>query len=260
MFRWAVIGMVGVCAVVQAQPQPLPGSIVPWMAAVGLYAAVIPAASERLSPGGAANVARALMLADLASMLALIALYRGDPPDGFYIAVGLLLLEAALVGGSRAAVGMGAVLALAMGPLNVLSIPLFHSSTGWQQMATDAGSLALLSIAVAMSSRMLAAETEGSAPPRAAPIPVAGLGHTGDDLSAVRMTNRGREVLSLMAEGYSNMMIAGRLHVTESTVKGYVESIFARLNVRNRAEAVAVAARLRLIPAGELPPLPQRSH
>ncbi|HSR22772.1 MAG TPA: hypothetical protein VLW53_04430, partial [Candidatus Eisenbacteria bacterium] len=146
-FRWAVIGMVGVCAVVQVQPQPMRGSIVPWMAAVGLYAAVIPAVSERLSPGGAANAARALMLADLASMLALLALYRGDPPDGFYIAAGLLLLEAALVGGSRAAVAMGGVLALAMGPLNFLSIPLLHSGTGWQQMATDASSLALLSIA-----------------------------------------------------------------------------------------------------------------
>jgi DNA-binding NarL/FixJ family response regulator len=42
-------------------------------------------------------------------------------------------------------------------------------------------------------------------------------------------------------------MIAERLHVTESTVKGYVESILDHLNARNRAEAVAVASRLKLV-------------
>src|SRR5215471_7694177 len=113
VFRWAVIGMVGVCALVHVEPQPLPGFIVPWMAAAGLYAAVMPAASERLSSGGVARMARALAAADLCALLALLAVYRGDAPDGFYIASGLLLLEAAVVGGRWGAVAVGAVLALA---------------------------------------------------------------------------------------------------------------------------------------------------
>ncbi len=257
VFRWAVIGMVGLCAVVQVQPQPLPGCIVPWMAAVGLYAAVLPAASERLSPGGAANLTRAIALADLLSLLALLGVYRGDPPDGFYIAAALMLLEATLIGGSRGAVAVGAVLALAMGPLNFLSTLLFRGDRSWTQMATDASSVALLAIAFAMSGAMLGAEAARSAPPvaQAGEAPEAGVTPASEDTSAVHLTNREREVLSLMARGYSNLMIAARLRVTESTVKGHVESIFARLNARNRAEAVAVAARLRLFPGGALPSL-----
>lgn len=255
VFRWAVIGMVGVCAVVHAVPQPLPGTIVPWMAAAGLYAAVMPAASEKLAPGGAARMARALAAADLGALLALLAVYRGDAPDGFYIASALLLLEAAVVGGRWAAVAAGAALALAMGPLNFLSTLVVHHDITWQQMAEDAGALSLLAIAVAMSSAMLSAETSRAAPqlPQAAEAPAA------DALSAARLTNRERQVLSLMASGYSNLMIAERLHVTGSTVKGYVESIFARLNARNRAEAVAVAVRLGLILGNGAPAQAERS-
>jgi DNA-binding NarL/FixJ family response regulator len=148
---------------------------------------------------------------------------------------------------------MGGVLALAMGPLNLLCIPLLHSVTPWQQMATDACSIALLSIAVAMSMTVLGADVDHPAP-SATHTPEVEATHAADDMSAVHLTNRELEVLSLMAKGYSNLMIAGRLHVTESTVKGYVESIFVRLNARNRAEAVAVASRLSLIPTGVPPP------
>jgi DNA-binding NarL/FixJ family response regulator len=53
--------------------------------------------------------------------------------------------------------------------------------------------------------------------------------------------------LRLVADGYSNTMIASRLHLSENTVKGYVESLLGRLNARNRAEAVAAASRLNLL-------------
>jgi DNA-binding NarL/FixJ family response regulator len=42
-------------------------------------------------------------------------------------------------------------------------------------------------------------------------------------------------------------MIASRLRISENTVKGYVESLLFHLNARNRAEAVAAAARLKLL-------------
>jgi non-specific serine/threonine protein kinase len=64
---------------------------------------------------------------------------------------------------------------------------------------------------------------------------------------AVRLSRREREVLSLVAEGYSNTMIAARLHLSDSTVKGYVENLLFHLNARNRAEAVAAASRLKLL-------------
>jgi DNA-binding NarL/FixJ family response regulator len=64
---------------------------------------------------------------------------------------------------------------------------------------------------------------------------------------AVRLSPREQEVLELVAEGYSNGMIATRLHLSENTVKTYVENLLSRLNARNRAEAVAAASRQNLI-------------
>ena len=51
---------------------------------------------------------------------------------------------------------------------------------------------------------------------------------------------------SLIADGLSNARIAGRLRVSENTVKFHVQHLFAKLGVRNRTEAaVRHAAALR---------------
>jgi DNA-binding CsgD family transcriptional regulator len=70
---------------------------------------------------------------------------------------------------------------------------------------------------------------------------------TSGSVPAVRLSPREQEVLELVAEGYSNGMIATRLHLSENTVKTYVENLLSRLNARNRAEAVAAASRQNLI-------------
>jgi len=62
------------------------------------------------------------------------------------------------------------------------------------------------------------------------------------DLSA-----RELEVLTLMADGAANKQIAGRLEIAERTVKAHVTSIFMKLEVSSRAEAVAVALRSGLL-------------
>jgi DNA-binding CsgD family transcriptional regulator len=64
---------------------------------------------------------------------------------------------------------------------------------------------------------------------------------------AVRLSPREQEVLQLVSEGYSNSMIAGHLHLSENTIKTYVENLLTRFNARNRAEAVAAASRQNLI-------------
>jgi DNA-binding NarL/FixJ family response regulator len=52
------------------------------------------------------------------------------------------------------------------------------------------------------------------------------------DLSA-----RGREILELVVEGLSNAQIAGRLYLSESTIKQHLRAIYKVLGVRNRTEA-----------------------
>ncbi|SCF38657.1 response regulator [Micromonospora mirobrigensis] len=55
------------------------------------------------------------------------------------------------------------------------------------------------------------------------------------------LTEREREVLGLVGAGLSNAEIARRLFLTEGTVKGYLTSIFTRLEVRNRVKAAILA-------------------
>jgi DNA-binding NarL/FixJ family response regulator len=61
------------------------------------------------------------------------------------------------------------------------------------------------------------------------------------------LTGRELEILGLLAEGLGNKAIAARLGISEHTVKSHLTSIFAKLDVSTRAEAVANAARLGMI-------------
>jgi DNA-binding NarL/FixJ family response regulator len=55
------------------------------------------------------------------------------------------------------------------------------------------------------------------------------------------LTDRESDVLKLMARGATNAEIAQALHVAEATVKTHVGSIFAKLDVRDRAAAIVFA-------------------
>ena len=60
------------------------------------------------------------------------------------------------------------------------------------------------------------------------------------------LSDREREVLSLIARGATNREIAERLYLSPHTVKDHTSSLYRKLNVRNRAEAVQRAERLGL--------------
>ena len=65
-----------------------------------------------------------------------------------------------------------------------------------------------------------------------------------------RLTPRELQILGLMAEGVSNRVIAQKLFISEGTVKTHVKSIFEKLDVLSRTEAVTQAAKRGLIRLG----------
>lgn len=117
--------------------------------------------------------------------------------------------------------------------------------------------------AAAIAAAWLTATGLGSAPLRGAvdrlarrlglPLPrTAGGGiaaATGDavaDTSSHGLTEREREVLELLVEGFTNREIAERLGISHKTASVHVSNILGKLEVENRTEAAAVAVRLGL--------------
>src|SRR5512145_1628012 len=61
------------------------------------------------------------------------------------------------------------------------------------------------------------------------------------------LTEREVQILGLLAEGKSNRAIGQALFITESTVKSHLKSLFVKLDVTSRAEAIALAAKRGLV-------------
>ena len=66
-------------------------------------------------------------------------------------------------------------------------------------------------------------------------------------ISAESVTGRELEVLTLLARGKSNKEIGTTLYISQSTVKTHLRSIFTKLNVLSRTEAIATAIRKGLV-------------
>lgn len=61
------------------------------------------------------------------------------------------------------------------------------------------------------------------------------------------LTSRELEVLALLVRGGSNKEIAAKLFISETTVKGHLRSLFTKLNVLSRTEAITTALRRGLV-------------
>src|SRR5258708_7310981 len=61
-----------------------------------------------------------------------------------------------------------------------------------------------------------------------------------NDTPLSRLTVRERELLGVLADGWTNLQIATRTGISENTVKYHLKNLYAKLDVRNRAMAVAL--------------------
>jgi ATP/maltotriose-dependent transcriptional regulator MalT len=67
-------------------------------------------------------------------------------------------------------------------------------------------------------------------------------------VSQLGITARELEILSLIAAGLSNREIAGRLFVSENTIKTHSSRLFDKLGAKRRTQAVQIGKTARLIP------------
>ena len=85
----------------------------------------------------------------------------------------------------------------------------------------------------------------------AAAVRAVGMGKTvfgrQDRQGALGLTDRERAVLELMASGATNPEIAEQLHLSKHTIKEHTSSVYRKLGVRNRTEAVQRGQRLGLL-------------
>ncbi len=72
--------------------------------------------------------------------------------------------------------------------------------------------------------------------------------HADENTKLASLSEREREILSLLAQGLTNREIAARLEISDKTVKFHVSNILEKLQLSDRTQAALFAARHGLIP------------
>jgi DNA-binding CsgD family transcriptional regulator len=228
ILRWVAIAFAGLAGVLTPKPPPL---LFYLMLAALIYNLAVMVSAGQVTEAGARRLAMATTVVDQFFDLGFIAIYAGALPGGNQIAPYVPgLIEAVAYFGVTGAILSVAIFFTFTALFDAGSLYLGHPTVSppWVLGATLI--VALIAVTLIPVIRILTAPVEAS---ELAP--------------GLRLSKREHDVLRLVAEGYSNTMIASRLNLSDNTVKSYVESLLTHLNARNRAEAVAAASRLKLI-------------
>ena len=241
LLRWTAIPFLGVLGLVA--PPRMPLLVVLIILAVSLYngwATVALAGADRVL---AVRSLRAAACLDALMLFLVVIIYEGNPPGGsIYGFYSVILIDLALYWDAIAVIPGLIVFTLAISGVEWLKALVWGQPFSLPQVLLWTLVMVVVGMAIGVVFNTLAASlnlAQAVAEPTVAT--------SGPAASVIKLSSREQEVLRLVADGYSNTMIASRLHLSENTVKGYVESLLGRLNARNRAEAVAAASRLNLL-------------
>jgi DNA-binding CsgD family transcriptional regulator len=228
ILRWVAIAFAGLAGVLLPKPPPL---LFYLMLVALIYNLAVMVAAGQATEAGARRLAMATTVVDQFFNLGFIAIYAGALPNGNQIAPYIPgLIEAVAYFGVAGA---------------ILSVAIFFAFTAVVDAAAVYAGHGAVSPAWLLGGTLIVALIAATL------VPVIGILTAPVDTSELapelRLSRREHDVLRLVAEGYSNTMIAARLNLSDNTVKSYVESLLTHLNARNRAEAVAAASRLKLI-------------
>jgi len=243
--RWP--GLLFAAVLSLAVPPRLPLGLALVLVWVTLYNAWGMIAISKADDRTILRIGRALTLLDTFSYFLVLFVFGGvGASTSIYAAYILLIVWMVAYDGAEGAMLCVGIFVLGMIALHGALQAVYHQGFGGQEVLFWSLIMVVAGAILAAYDRIVIGgvlpQAQGSAGALVVETPVATAG-----AHAVRLSPREQEVLQLVSEGYSNSMIAGRLHLSENTIKTYVENLLSRLNARNRAEAVAAASRQNLI-------------
>lgn len=202
------------------------------------------------------RLGRGLTLLDTVSFFGLLAVFGTTPPTSIYAAYVLLIIWMVAYDGAEGAMLAVAIFVVGMIALQAVRMAFFGTAFNatdillWSLIMGVAAAIVAAFDRIVVGGALDQGAALGARPQSVADadtIPVALTSARPNGPASVKLSPREQEVLRLVAEGYSNSMIATRLHLSENTIKTYIETLLTRFNARNRAEAVAAASRQNLI-------------
>jgi len=247
--RWP--GLLFAAVLSLAVPPRLPLGLAVLLIWVAVYNAWGMIAISKADDTSILRVGRALTLIDTVSYFLVLFVFGGvGASTSIYAAYILLIVWMVAYDGAEGAMLCVAIFVLGMLALHAALGAVFHQDFAAREVLLWSLIMVIAGAILAAYDRIVVGGVQASSavgPDGRSPATSSGGPVVGNAIPAVRLSRREQEVLQLVSEGYSNSMIAGRLHLSENTIKTYVGNLLSRLNARNRAEAVAAASRQNLI-------------